>query len=127
MAGLFARTHQVDSRMKKPEDAWGRQMLAQYHSQNVTVEIIERDDGYIAMGSDPGLYFREFKAWPIGESFRFRSSKPLKSESTVMAFEITPQLGEQVYIQHEFRGSHQHVFAMAVSNQALYLSAQNSQ
>jgi len=96
MAGLFARTHQVDSRMKKPEDAWGRQMLAQYHSQNVTVEIIERDDGYIATGSDPGLYFREFKAWPIGEPFRFRSSKPLKSESTVMAFEITPQLGEQV-------------------------------
>ena len=41
-----------------------------------------------------------------------------------MAFEITPQLGEQVYIQHEFRGSHQHVFAMAVSNQALYLSTQ---
>jgi len=49
--------------MKKPEDAWGRQMLAQYHSQNVTVEIIERDDGYIATGSDPGLYFRKFKAW----------------------------------------------------------------
>lgn len=58
MAGLFARTHQVDSRMKKPEDAWGRQMVAQYHCQNVTVEIIERDDGYIATGSDPGLYFR---------------------------------------------------------------------
>ena len=41
-----------------------------------------------------------------------------------MAFEITPQLGEQIYIQREFRGSHHHVFAMAVSNQALYLSAQ---
>jgi SAM-dependent methyltransferase len=49
--------------MKKPEDAWGRQMLAQYHSQNATVEIIERDDGYIATGSDPGLYFREYKEW----------------------------------------------------------------
>ena len=41
-----------------------------------------------------------------------------------MAFEITPQLGEQLYIQREFRGSHQHVFAMAVSNQALDLSTQ---
>ena len=49
--------------MKKPEDAWGLQMLAQYHSQNVTVEIIERDDGYIATGSDPGLYFREYRQW----------------------------------------------------------------
>ena len=67
MAGLLARTHQVDSRMKKPEDAWGRQMLAQYHSQNVTVEIIERDDGYIATGSEPGLYFREYKQWELFE------------------------------------------------------------
>ena len=41
-----------------------------------------------------------------------------------MAFEIDPQPGEQVFVQREFRGSHSHIFAMAVSNQALYLSAQ---
>jgi len=41
-----------------------------------------------------------------------------------MAFEINPQPGEQVLARKEFRGSHSHIFAMAVSNQALYLSAQ---
>ena len=41
-----------------------------------------------------------------------------------MAFIVTAQPGEEIYTQREFRGSHQHVFAMAVSNQALYLSAQ---
>jgi hypothetical protein len=39
-------------------------------------------------------------------------------------FIVEPQPGEEVYVQKEFRGSHDHVFAMAVSNQALYLSAQ---
>jgi hypothetical protein len=41
-----------------------------------------------------------------------------------MAFEINPQPGEHVLVRKEFRGSHSHIFAMAVSNQALYLSAQ---
>jgi len=41
-----------------------------------------------------------------------------------MPFTIDPQPGEEVYLQREFRGSHDHVFAMAVSNQAVYVSAQ---
>ena len=41
-----------------------------------------------------------------------------------MAFEVDLRPGEQLVVQKEFRGSHQHIFAMAVSNQALYLSAQ---
>ncbi len=41
-----------------------------------------------------------------------------------MPFIINPELGEEVYLQREFRGSHDHVFAMAVSNQAVYVSAQ---
>ncbi len=41
-----------------------------------------------------------------------------------MPFIIEPEPGEQVYLQKEFRGSHEHVFAMAVSNQAVYVSAQ---
>jgi hypothetical protein len=41
-----------------------------------------------------------------------------------MAFIVDPQPGEEVYLQKEFRGSHDHVFAMAVSNQALYVSEQ---
>jgi hypothetical protein len=41
-----------------------------------------------------------------------------------MAFVVSAQPGEEVYLQREFRGSHSHIFAMAVSNQALYLSAQ---
>jgi uncharacterized membrane protein (DUF485 family) len=41
-----------------------------------------------------------------------------------MPFIVDPQPGEQVYLQKEFRGSHSHVFAMAVSNQAVYVSAE---
>lgn len=49
--------------MKTSRDAYGQQLLAQYHSQQTTVEIIERDDDYIDTGSDPGLYFTEYRQW----------------------------------------------------------------
>lgn len=41
-----------------------------------------------------------------------------------MPFIVDPQPGEEIYLLREFRGSHGHVFAMAVSNQAVYLPAQ---
>jgi len=41
-----------------------------------------------------------------------------------MPFIIDAQPSEEIYLQKEFRGSHDHVFAMAVSNQAVYVSAQ---
>ena len=41
-----------------------------------------------------------------------------------MPFIVEAQPGEEIYIQKEFRGSHGHVFGMAVSNQALYIPAQ---
>ncbi len=49
--------------MKTSRDAYGQQLLAQYHNQEATVEIIERDDDYIDTGSDPGLYFSEYRQW----------------------------------------------------------------
>ncbi len=49
--------------MKISRDAYGQQLLAQYHNQEATVEIIERDDDYIDTGSDPGLYFSEYRQW----------------------------------------------------------------
>ena len=42
-----------------------------------------------------------------------------------MAFVVQANPNEEVYSQKEFRGSHKHVFAMAVSNEALYVSAQS--
>jgi hypothetical protein len=41
-----------------------------------------------------------------------------------MPFIVDPQPEEEVYTFREFRGSHGHVFAMAVSNQAIYLPTQ---
>lgn len=49
--------------MKINRDAYGQQLLAQYHSRQTTVEIIERDDDYIDTGSNPGLYFSEYRQW----------------------------------------------------------------
>lgn len=41
-----------------------------------------------------------------------------------MTFAVDPQPGEEVYLLKEFRGANDHIFAMAVSNQAIYLSRQ---
>lgn len=41
-----------------------------------------------------------------------------------MPFIVEPKPGEEIYLLREFRGSHEHVFALAVSNQAIYLSKQ---
>lgn len=41
-----------------------------------------------------------------------------------MAFKVDPQPGEEIYLLREFRGSHKHVFGIAVSNQAIYLPEQ---
>ena len=49
--------------MKPSEDAYGQQLLAQFHNQKPTAEIIERDDNHIDFGSEAGLYFSEYENW----------------------------------------------------------------
>ena len=61
--------------MKTSRDAYGQQLLAQYHSQQTTVEIIERDDNYIDTGSDPGLYFSEYRQWSLLEKRAVKLAK----------------------------------------------------
>jgi hypothetical protein len=41
-----------------------------------------------------------------------------------MPFIVDPQPDEEVYLLREFRGTHGHVFAIAISNQAVYLPVQ---
>ncbi len=49
--------------MKNNQDAYGKQLLAQYNTQIPTAEIIEREDNYIDFGSNFGLYFSEYDDW----------------------------------------------------------------
>jgi SAM-dependent methyltransferase len=49
--------------MKTNQDAYGKQLFAQYSGQIPTAEIIERDDNLILVGSDEGLYFNEYDEW----------------------------------------------------------------
>jgi len=49
--------------VKPDRDAQGRQLLAQLNSGIPTSEIIEREDGYIDPGSEPGSYFRKYNEW----------------------------------------------------------------
>lgn len=49
--------------MKAEMDAYGKQMLAQFHGGKATVEIVERDDNYIAPGSQTGMYFTGYEEW----------------------------------------------------------------
>jgi SAM-dependent methyltransferase len=48
-------------------DAFGENLLEQYHGGRPMSEIIERDDGYIDTGSDAGAYFEDYKDWSKGE------------------------------------------------------------
>ncbi len=49
------------------KDAYGKQLLAQFHGEISTAEVIERDDNFVDFGSDFGLYFREREEWSIDE------------------------------------------------------------
>jgi SAM-dependent methyltransferase len=49
--------------MKNNQDAYGELMLAEYFSGTPSCEIIERDDGFIDTGSEPGLYFLDYDQW----------------------------------------------------------------
>ena len=50
-------------RAKTNQDAYGQQLLAQFHRDAPTAEIIERDDRFIDTGSAAGLYFLSYKQW----------------------------------------------------------------
>src|SRR5262245_28289730 len=45
------------------QDAFGQHLLAQFKNRAATAEFIERDDGYLDLGSQPGLYFLEYDQW----------------------------------------------------------------
>jgi len=61
--------------MRISQDAYGQQLLAQLKSRTATVEIIERDDCFIATGSEPGLYFRDYKQWSPQERQSLKAAK----------------------------------------------------
>lgn len=65
--------------MKTNTDAYGQQLLMQFRSGLPTAEIIERDDGYIDTGSNPGSYFLDYNEWPPDErnAMRWATGKVL--------------------------------------------------
>ena len=52
--------------MRDGEDAYGRLVLDHLEGRPA-VEIVERDDGFIAAGVGPGNYFAPFRRWPPPE------------------------------------------------------------
>ena len=56
--------------MNRKTDAYGAVLLAHHKSGNPSSELIERDDGYIDAGSEPGLYFSEIQRQWAGEVSR---------------------------------------------------------
>lgn len=61
--------------MKDSEDAFGKQLLAQYNNETRFAEIIEREDLLIDFGSDSGLYFTEFDEWSPLEQYAISLAK----------------------------------------------------
>ena len=54
-------------RSKKDDDAFGQFLLEQYRSDEQLAEIIEREDNFIALGSDPGQYLSPHRKWPAAD------------------------------------------------------------
>ena len=54
-------------RSKKDDDAFGQFLLEQYRSDEQLAEIIEREDNFIALGSDPGQYLSPHRKWPVAD------------------------------------------------------------
>jgi SAM-dependent methyltransferase len=61
--------------MRASQDAYGRQLLAQYEGGEPTAEIVERSDGYIDTGADPGAYFEPYHAWSLIERRALRYAR----------------------------------------------------
>ncbi len=61
--------------MKSNQDAYGEVLLAQFHRKTATCEIIERDDGYIDTGSNPGDYFNDYPKWSRAEQRAIKLAK----------------------------------------------------
>lgn len=61
--------------MRASRDAYGRQLLAQFEGGVPTAEIVERDDGYIDTGADPGAYFETYEQWPAAERRALRYAR----------------------------------------------------
>lgn len=61
--------------MKISRDAYGQQLLAQHNSRTATVEIIEREDRFIDIGSEAGMYFRNYKQWSSLERHGIKVAK----------------------------------------------------
>lgn len=49
--------------MKAEKDGYGKQLLAQFYGQTPNSEIIERDDNFISIGSEAGMYFSGYEEW----------------------------------------------------------------
>jgi ubiquinone/menaquinone biosynthesis C-methylase UbiE len=52
--------------MKTEKDSCGQEILAYFNGED-SVEIIERDDGFIDLSSGSATYFSEYKNWPSHE------------------------------------------------------------
>lgn len=52
--------------LKPKEDAYGQELLAHYNGRS-SLEICERDDGYIDASLSPAVYFSNYEEWPLYE------------------------------------------------------------
>ncbi len=61
--------------MNRSQDAYGQALLAQYESGEPTAEFVEREDGYLDTGADPGAYFEPYRQWPSAERRAIRFAR----------------------------------------------------
>jgi SAM-dependent methyltransferase len=59
------------TKIRRANDAYGRELRA-YQTDGYSVEIVERDDGFVATSDGPKRYFAGFRAWPEREKRAIR-------------------------------------------------------
>lgn len=60
---------------RRDDDAFGQFLLAHYRSADELAEIIEREDDFIALGSDPSQYLSEHRKWSPAEKQAIRHAR----------------------------------------------------
>jgi SAM-dependent methyltransferase len=72
LCGGFA--HDKNLRMRRDNDAYGQLILAHLEGKP-SYEVIERDDGFVALSGGAPSYFAEYKNWPAWQKRAIKFAK----------------------------------------------------
>jgi SAM-dependent methyltransferase len=72
---VLGRVRQALCAVKERQDAYGRMLLDALESGQTTMEIVERDDGFVMGSRGTAAYFAPFRRWPARQRRAMRLAR----------------------------------------------------